>query len=194
MFAALASSVAAAGATVYSIDAGHSAVGFKVRHMMVSVVSGRFARFSGEFSYDAKNIQAGKARATIDAASIDTGVAHRDDHLRGPDFFDAEKFPTLEFSSTGVQVAKDGKAKLLGALTMHGISRPVALDLEMGGTVNVGGASHAGFVASGAVSRKDFGMTWNKALEAGGVAVGDEVRIVLEIEGVEKKPGAAKKK
>jgi len=172
-------------ADTYTIDPAHSSVGFKVQHLMVSKVYGKFDKFAGTFDYDPKNTKIWKASATIEAASINTGIEKRDAHLRGADFLDADKFPTLEFRSTGVLGAKGGSKKLKGDLTIHGVTKPVTLDLEVGGVAkDPWGGTRAGFTATGKINRKDFGLTWNKALETGGVLVGEEVYITIEVEGV----------
>ncbi|HVE13450.1 MAG TPA: YceI family protein [Elusimicrobiota bacterium] len=174
---------ASARATTYEIDAVHSQVGFKVRHMMAGKTPGRFERFSGTVEYDAKNPKSWSTQASIDAASINTGNEKRDGHLRSPDFFDTAKFPTLSFVSTGVRDWKDGKGKLLGKLTMHGVTKDVVMDLESGGE----SGDRAGFSATTKIDRRDYGIVWNKALDKGGVVVGNDVEISLEIEAVRKK-------
>ncbi len=187
----LAFSAAQSQAARFMIDPAHSSVEFKVRHMMIAKVSGKFDRFSGEFNYDAGNPQSWTANAVIESGSINTGNADRDNHLRNEDFFDVPKHPALTFRSTSVTDVKDGKGKLNGLLTMRGVEKPVTLDLEVGGVVNdPWGNTKAGFTATGKIARKDFGMTWNKTLDAGGVALGEEVEIILQIEGTQDKPAA----
>lgn len=172
-----------AGAATYDIDAAHSSVNFQIRHLAISKVNGDFRQFSGSFDYDEGKPGEWSAQATIQAASIDTDNDKRDDHLRSADFFDVEKHPTLEFKSTGV---KDGK--LVGELTMVGVTRPIELDLEYnGGATDPWGNEKVSFTATGQISRKDYGMTWNKALEAGGVVLGDDVKITLEVAGAKRK-------
>lgn len=174
-------------AAQYSIDPAHSAVVFKVKHLSISTVTGRFEKFSGTFDFDGQNIKTGKAEAVITAASINTDVSKRDDHLRSADFFDAEKYPELKFVSKGIKDVKKNKFKVLGDLTMHGVTKPVVLDAEFGGEVkDPWGNMRAGFNATTKINRKDFGLTYNKALEAGGLLVGEEVSIILEIEGIKK--------
>ncbi len=171
-------------AATYEIDASHSSVDFKIRHL-VSSVRGSFNQFEGTFDYEPGKPQQWKARAVIQAESIDTNVAKRDEHLRSPDFFDAKKYPTLTFESTGVTGVSGDKAKLTGNLTIHGITKPVVLDLEIHGvTKDMRGTERAGFTATTKVSRKDFDLNWNKILEAGKVMVGEEVQITIEVEGV----------
>ena len=173
-----------AGGETYQIDPNHSAVGFRIRHL-VSKVPGRFTKFEGTFDYEAGKPASWKAWAKIDAASIDTNVAKRDDHLRSPDFFDVQKCPALEFKSTKVSAAKGDSARLHGDLTIHCVTKPVVLDLEIGGAAkDPWGQARAGATGRAKINRKDFGLTWNKALEAGGFLVGDEVEITIEVEGI----------
>ena len=174
-------------AETYKIDPMHSDITFKIRHLMISKVSGRFDQFSGEFNYDGKEPKNWNAQATIQAASINTGIADRDKHLRTTDFFDAEKFPTLEFKSVKVSDydVKNGKAKLTGLLTLHGASKEVTLDLDLGGTIkDPQGNMRAGFEATGKINRKDFGINYNKVLDTGGLALGEEVEIAIHVEGI----------
>ena len=171
-------------ASTWNIDADHSNVGFKVRHLMVSNVKGYFGKVQGVVVVDDKDITKSKVTATIDTTSIDTGVAKRDAHLRSADFLEVEKYPTMTFVST--KVARDGadKLKLTGDLTLHGVTRSVVLDVEgpSGEIKDPMGNIRRGASASTKINRKDFGLTWNKAIEAGGVAVGDEVAISIEVE------------
>ncbi|HBG05939.1 MAG TPA: protein yceI precursor [Geobacter sp.] len=171
-------------ASTWNIDADHSSVGFKVRHLMVSNVKGGFGKVQGVVYVDEKDITKSKVNATIDTTSIDTGVAKRDAHLKSPDFLDVEKFPTMTFVST--KIARDGadKLKLTGDLTLHGVTRTVVLDVEgpSGEIKDPMGNIRRGASAETKINRKDFGLTWNKMLEAGGVAVGDEVAISIEVE------------
>lgn len=164
-------------AAPYTVDVSHSNVGFKVKHMMISTVSGNFSGFSG--SYDLEKGVLKSLNGTVKTATINTGIAKRDDHLRNADFFDAPKYPDITFS----MLTHKGK-KVTGNLSMHGITKKVTLDMEMGGVVtDPWGNQRSGFVLSGTINRKDFGLNWNKAMEAGGVVVGDEVKLIVEIEG-----------
>ena len=173
-----------ASAATYKIDPDHTTVGFKIRHLL-SNVQGRFNHFDGTFDYDPEKPDTWKTTATIQAASIDTNVAPRDKHLRSADFFDVEKFPTLTFTSTGVTEVTATGAKLSGLLTLHGIEKPVVLDLEIHGVAkDPWGNVKAGFTATMKINRKDFGLTWNQALETGQFLVGDEANITLEVEGI----------
>ena len=169
-------------AETFQIDPMHSSVTFRIKHF-VSKVSGRFNKFEGSFDYDKANPKGWTAQASIDAASVNTDVEARDKHLRSSDFFDVEKCPTLEFKNVKVTGAKGEKAKLHGDLTMHCITKPVDLALELGGTVMTKQGLKAGATATGTINRKDFGMVWNKALDDGGFILGDDVEITIEIEG-----------
>lgn len=182
-FFSLSSSVSAAE---YKIDPQHTTVSFKVRHLL-SYVEGRFNEFEGTFKYDPEKPETWKADMTVQAAGIDTNVAPRDKHLRGPDFFDVEKFPTLTFKSTDVTDVTPSGAKLNGLLTLHGIEKPVVFDLQIHGTIkDPWGNSLAAFTAATVINRKDFGLTWNQAAEAGQLLVGEEVTITLEVSGIQK--------
>lgn len=173
-------------AAVYEIDQSHSSVSFKIKHLF-SNVKGQFNDFEGTIDYDAANPEASKAEATIQAASIDTNHEKRDEHLRNPDFFDVEKYPRLTFKSTRVEKISDTKAKVEGLLSIHGVEKPVVLDVEFLGTGrDPWGNAKAGFTATTKINRKDFGIVWNQALETGGVLLGDEVEITLEIEANQK--------
>lgn len=179
--AALACSAAEASAAVYTIDPAHSSVSFSVRHL-VTKVHGTFDKFAGTVDYEAGKAQSWKTSVEIDPASIDTKVAARDGHLKSPDFFDVEKCPKMSFKSTKVVMSGDA-GKMTGDLTMHCVTKPVTLDLTIGGLMkDPGGKEHLGASATGAVDRKDWNLTWNKALEAGKMMVGDEVAIEIDIE------------
>ena len=170
----------------WSIDSAHSHIGFSVKHMMVSTVRGKFKEYSGTFNLDAKDFTRSTFAGEISVASIDTGNADRDNHLRSADFFDVEKFPTLTFASTGVTKSKDGYT-LNGDLTIHGVTKPVSLELEaLGGGKDPWGNDRQLFSAKTSISRSDFGLTWNQALEAGGVLVSDKIEIEVEIQAVGK--------
>ncbi len=165
----------------WSIDPSHSSVNFVVRHLMISRVRGRFADVSGAIEV-AENVPDSKVNVIIKADSIDTREPQRDEHLRSADFFDAARFPLIEFHSTAVNPAGAG-SKLSGDLTIHGVTRPVALDLEFLGVGNdPWGGTRAAFSASGEIDREAFGLTYNQALETGGVVVGKTVRIEVEVE------------
>jgi polyisoprenoid-binding protein YceI len=172
-------------AIAWDFDASHSSINFHVRHLMVSKVHGRFATWSGTLLLDDQDITRSTVSVTIDAASVDTRDPKRDDHLRNADFLDVEKFPELTFRSTSVDDMGDNELAVHGDLTIHGVTRPVTLAVELGGQVkDPWGGTRTGFSAKTQISRKDFGLTWNVALEAGGIVVGDKIEIGLEIEAV----------
>lgn len=177
----------------YEIDPDHTSINFTIRHLVISKVRGKFSKFTGHFDYDPQKQNLLKTFASIHTESIDTGVQKRDDHLRSPDFFDVKKYPDITFVSTGAKEFSGNSGKLEGNLTIHGVTKPVVLSLEVGGTAtDPWGNKRAAFSATTKVNRKDFGLNWNKALEAGGVLVGDEVEIGLEVEGQEKSKEAKK--
>lgn len=170
-------------AGTWTIDTIHSEVGFTIRHMMVSKVRGKFTSFSGEF-VTAPDPAASTVNATIDLASIDTGNVDRDNHVRSADFFAVDEFKEMRFSSTALRSTGDGFV-LEGDLTLKGVTKPVALDLEIGGFgPDPYGGTRAGFSATGEIKRSDFGVDFNAVLETGGVVLSDKVNIHLEIEGV----------
>ena len=171
-------------AATYQIDAEHSSVTFKIRHLF-SNVQGTFNKFEGSFDFDAAQPEAAQTQATVQAASIDTNVAERDKHLQSPDFFDVAKFPTLTFKSTQFEKISDQKGKLSGNLTIHGVEKPVEFDVDiLGEGKDPWGNVRAAFTATTKINRKDFGLNWNKAVEAGQLLVGEEVWITLDIEGL----------
>lgn len=174
----------AAVAGTWTIDPTHTTIGFSVRHAMVSKVRGTFGEFAGSLTIDGSDLTASSAELTIQAASIDTGNADRDGHLASPDFLDVENFPTLTFTSTGVVV--DGPdVALTGDLTIHGVTRPVTVNYEyVGSSIDPFGFTRVGFEGTAKISRKDFGLVWNAALETGGVLVGDEITLILDVEAV----------
>ena len=170
----------------WDIDVGHSAIHFWVRHLVISKVHGRFARWQGTLELDAQDLTRSSVDVQIDAASIDTQVADRDTHLRSPDFLDVAKYPELAFRSR--RIAKDGAGyRVVGDLTLHGVTREVTLEAEFGGTAkDPWGNERTAFSAKTALDRRDYGLTWNAALEAGGVLVGEKVEISIELEAVKK--------
>ncbi len=168
--------------TTWTIDPVHSVAEFKVKHMMISNVKGQFTRMSGTLSLDEEDVTRSKVEATIDAASIDTREAQRDAHLKSADFFDAEKFPRLSFRSTRIRRSVDGELEVEGELTLRGVTRRVVFAVE--GPTEPGkdpwGNTRIGVSASTKINRKDYGLTWNAALETGGILVGEEVTITLD--------------
>lgn len=166
----------------WSPDSAHSQVEFAARHMMVTTVRGRFDRFGADVTFDEERPERSSVEVHIDAASIDTGEPNRDAHLRSPDFFDVAQFPELVFKSTRIEPKRGQSYRLEGELTIKGQTRPVVLDAEIEGIVaNLQGGRRAAFTASTRISRKDWDLTWNVALESGGWLVGDEIRISIDL-------------
>jgi polyisoprenoid-binding protein YceI len=175
----------------WTLDLTHSTVGFTVRHMVVAKVRGHFSKFSIDLNYVPENPLASSVNAVIEAASIDTKVEQRDNHLRSPDFFDVANFPTLTFASTSVKKTSDEGFEIQGNLTIRGITKPVTLEVEGGGLAkDPWGNTRTGFSAKTSILRKDFGLTWNQALETGGVLVGEKVEIELDLEVVQQAAAA----
>jgi polyisoprenoid-binding protein YceI len=177
-------------AAPWEFDPPHTGIQFKVRHLMVSSVRGDFEKVSGKIVYDEADVTKSTADITIDAASINTRVAKRDEHLRSPDFLDAAKYPAISFTSKRVEKTGTGTLKMTGDLTIRGVTKEVVLTVE-GPTPpikDLQGNARVGGQATAKISRKDFGLVWNKALETGGVAVGDEVEITIDVE-IYRKPG-----
>jgi len=169
----------------WNIDAAHSGINFSIRHMVVSKVRGRFAKYTGTLSLDDSDITRSVVEATIDAASIDTGTPERDVHLRSADFFDVEQFPVLRYRSTRIERLSAERYRVVGDLTIRGVTREVELDVDYGGRAkDPWGNERVGFVARASVDQKDFGLQWNQVLEAGGVLVGDRVDIEVDIQAV----------
>lgn len=179
-------------ATTWNFDLAHSSVNFHVRHLMVSKVHGRFQKWGGTLVIDNEDITKSRVEVSIETASVDTKEEKRDAHLRSPDFFDSEKYPAMTFVSTSVESKGDNELEVIGNLTIAGTTKPVKLLVESGGTVkDPWGGTRAGFSAKATINRKDFGLHWNAALEAGGVVVGEKVEITLEIEAIEAAAKAA---
>jgi len=169
----------------WQIDPSHSAIGFSVRHMVVSKTRGRFTRWSGQIRFDPKNPAASSVEVTIDPASIDTADAQRDAHLRSPDFFDVEKYPAASFRSTTIEDRGGDRYRISGDLTVHGVTKPVVLEATYEGSgKDPWGGQRSGFLATTSIDRKDFGLEWNKALDTGGLLVGEKVDLTLEIEAI----------
>ncbi len=179
-------------AAEYVIDSAHSAAQFSVKHMMVSNVRGAFSKVTGTANIDEKDMTKSTVEAVIDATTVNTNEPKRDEHLRSADFFDTAKYPTITFKSTKVEKAGEN-FKVTGNLTMHGVTKPVVLDVE-GFTTEAKdpwGNTKRGGTATTKINRKDFGLGWNSVLETGGVAVGEEVAITLDLELNKKKDAAA---
>lgn len=170
----------------YAIDPVHSRFGFVARHAMVTKVRGQFSEFEGTLELDGENPVSSSGRLTVQAASIDTHSEDRDNHLRSNDFFAMEEYPTIEFVSTSVEATDDDTVyRVLGDLTIRGVTKPVSLDVEyLGAALDPWGKTRVGLEGSAIVNRKDWGMNWNTALEAGGVLVSDKVTLEFEIAAV----------
>ncbi|MBK9169485.1 MAG: YceI family protein [Bryobacterales bacterium] len=171
----------------FEIDPAHSSAQFSVKHMMITNVRGEFSKVTGSAVWDARNLAASHLEAIIDTSTVNTGEAKRDDHLRSADFLDAAKHPVMTFKSKEFLRAGGG-LRIKGDLTLHGVTREIVLDVD-GPSPEVKdpwGSTRIGATATTTISRKDFGLTWNKALETGGVLVGDEVRITLDVQLVRK--------
>ncbi len=173
-----------AAITTWNVDPIHSVAEFKVKHMMISNVKGQFTGVTGVLSLDEANLTKSHVEATIDATSINTRDAQRDGHLKSPDFFDAEKFPTLSFKSTRVENTGGGELAVSGDLTIHGVTRNVVFTVEgpTPATKDPWGNTRVGLSATTKINRKDFGLTWNAALETGGILVGEEVTLTLDVQ------------
>ncbi|MCC6859367.1 MAG: YceI family protein [Bryobacterales bacterium] len=170
--------------TEWRIDTAHSAAQFAVRHMMVSTVRGHFGKLTGTVRYDPASPSSASVRAEVDVASIDTREPKRDAHLKSPDFFDVEKFPRMTFQSRSLEPLGQGRWKMRGDLTIRDVTRPVEFEIEgpASPVKDARGAARSGATATAKISRKDFGITWNRALEAGGFVVGDEVTLTIDVE------------
>jgi polyisoprenoid-binding protein YceI len=170
--------------STWNIDPAHTGAEFKVKHMMISNVKGHFSKVTGALTFDESDLTKSKVQATIDAASIETRDPQRDAHLKSADFLDVETFPTLSFTSTRIKLVKDGELAVEGDLTIHGVSRKVVFHVE-GPTPPMKdpwGNIRVGVSATTKINRKDYGLTWNALLETGGIVVGEEVSITLEVE------------
>ena len=170
--------------TTWNIDPAHAVAEFKVKHMMISNVKGQFHKLTGSLTLDESNLANSHVEAVIDAASIETRDAQRNGHLKSADFLDVEKFPTLSFKSTRVSVVGDGDLAVEGDLTIHGVTRKVTFSVEgpTPPTKDPWGNTRIGLSTTTKINRKDFGLTWNAALETGGILVGEEVTITLDVE------------
>ncbi len=171
---------------VWKFDPTHSTISFSVRHMMVTTVRGTFSDLSGTLHFDPADRAASSVEATIGVASINTGVADRDNHLRSADFFDVEKFPTMTFKSTALTLNDDTHGVLVGELTIRDVTKTVSIDVEfLGESVNpFDHSKRAGFSGTTKINREDFGLTWNVMLETGGVLVGKDIKIELDVQAV----------
>jgi polyisoprenoid-binding protein YceI len=187
-----------AQASTWEMDASHTSIGFSVRHMMVSTVKGQFEKVKGTLELDDKDVTKSKVEVSIDLASVNTHEAKRDGHLKSPDFFDVAKYPTATFKSTKVQKAGKNKLKVTGDLSLHGVTKPVVLDVDGPSEAfkTPYGTTVRGVSATGKIDRKDFGIVYNTVLDNGGVAVGNEITLELNVELAEKpaSPPAAQAK
>ncbi len=169
----------------WQVDGVHSTVNLTVRHMVISKVRGRFTRWNAKLALDTADLARSSVEVEIEAASIDTGAADRDAHLRSADFLDAERYPTLRYRSRRVEAASKDRLRVVGDLTIRDVTREVILDVEYGGQgKDPWGNQRAGFTATTSLNRKDFGLTWNQALETGGVLVADRVDVEIELQAV----------
>lgn len=186
MTQAVADQVLAPSAGTWEIDPTHSAITFEVRHLMISRVRGRFAGFSGVLNVG-DTPEESSVEVAIDAASIETDLVERDEHLRSPDFLAVEEYPTISFRSTRVERTAEDGLRVGGELTIRDVTRPVTLDATyLGAVADPWGGTRAGFTAETEIDREDFGVTWNMALEAGGFLVGKKLRVQLEVEAIKR--------
>lgn len=169
--------------TKWTLDPAHSEIQFKVKHMMIATVTGGFDTFDVQVTTEDEDFATADISFSAETASINTGTKDRDKHLRSADFFDAEQYPEMSFKATEFKPNGDGEFELKGDLTIKGVTKPVKLDVEMGGIgKDPWGNTKAGFTLSGKINRKDWGLNWNAALETGGVLVSDEVKLLGEIQ------------
>lgn len=173
--------LASADPVVYKVDPDHSGVGFTIRHF-VSNITGRFQDFDGVVKYDKANPAASSVSFTVQAKSIDTANGDRDNHLRSPDFFDAEKFPTWTFTSTSVKAVDADTLEVTGDMTIKGVTRKVTIPVDVLGSVKTPRGEKAGFETSFKLDRKEYGITWNRALDTGGAILGDDVKVTISVE------------
>lgn len=173
--------------SAWALDPSHSSLEFSARHMVIATVKGRFTSFQVDVDFDEETPERSSLEARIDAASIDTRDAQRDQHLRSPDFLDVEKYPHITFKSKRIERRSGDRYSIVGDLTIKGVTREVSLDTTFAGVArDPWGNLHAGFAAETTINRKDFGLVWNVALETGGFLVGDTVKISIEAELVKK--------
>lgn len=174
-------------AEVLKIDKAHSDVGFSIKHLMISNVKGKFTNYSANMDFDLDKKIFTKLEATVDASSIDTGIVKRDNHLRSPDFFDVKKYPDIKFVMTSYEKEDNSEGYIYGELTIHGVTKKLKLEAEINGVIKgFKGETRVGFTLTGKINRKDFGLNWNRVLELGGVAVGDKVKILIELQTIVK--------
>lgn len=169
----------------WQVDGAHSAVNLAVRHMVISKVRGRFTKWNATLQLDTTDLTRSAVEVDIEAASIDTGVADRDAHLRSPDFLDAQKYPSLRYRSRRAEVLSPERLRVVGELTIRDVTREVPLEIEYGGRgKDPWGNERVGFTATASLNRKDFGLAWNQVLETGGVLVADRVDVEIELQAI----------
>ncbi|MDA0195703.1 MAG: YceI family protein [Bacteroidetes bacterium] len=174
--------IAVAAQTTWNADKSHSVIGFTIAHMVVSEVDGRFNDFDASLTASKDDLTDAQISFSARATSVDTGIERRDNHLRSGDFFDVENTPEISFTGTSFKKLSDGKYELTGDLTMHGVTKSVKLDVKYNGTIDTGRGIKAGFKVSGTLNRKDFGLVYGNALEAGGLVIGEEVILDIKLE------------
>jgi len=182
-----------AAASTWEGDPAHTTSTFSVRHMMVTNVRGEFGKTTATVHQDDQDITKSTVEVTVDTTTIDTRQEKRDAHLKSPDFFDVAKYPTMTFKSTKITKGEGSKLKVEGNLTLHGVTKPVVFDVDVTPEVTNRGQTHKGVTASTKINRKDYGLNWNQTLEAGGVLVGDEVSIQVDMELKKVNPAPAAK-
>lgn len=173
--------------STWAIDASHSEIGFKIKHLMITNVKGKFQKFEGEAVTEDDDFSKGSVSFSTEVASIHTGDAQRDGHLQSPDFFDAQNFPKISFKATKYEKISGDNHRLTGDLTIRDVTKPVSLDVEFGGIAkDPWGNTKAGFTITGSINRKDWGLTWNAVTEAGGVLVSEDVKINCDVQLIKK--------
>jgi polyisoprenoid-binding protein YceI len=175
--------------TTWEIDPSHSHVGFIVKHLVITKVNGAFKDFSGKIEYDGKDFSKGSVEVNIDPKSISTDNVRRDNDLRSPSFFAVDSFPEMGFKSTKINAVNGDSFKVVGNLTMRGKTKEVTLNATFNGTAKMGPSLRASFSATGRINRQDWGISWSKTLDSGGLVVANDVDMVLEVEAVQTAPG-----
>lgn len=175
----------------WTIDTAHSQVSFSVRHMMISNVRGRFESFSGVVDFNEKTPELSTVNVKIDTSTVNTREAARDGHLKSPDFFDAGQYPEITYVSKKVEKVDDNHGRIYGDLTIKDVTKPVVLDVEYSGQSTMWGKTAAGFSAKAKINRKEWGLNWNQMLESGGILVGEDINIDIELEMVKQPEGEA---
>jgi len=171
-----------AQAAQWEIDVPHSSIGFKVSHLVISSTTGKFEKFTGSVEFDGQDVETGSVEVQINVASVNTANEDRDKHLKSPDFFDAEGYPSITFVSKKIIKGEGNKFQIVGDMTMRGKTKEVTFDCEFRGSAEFMGTTKAGFSAQAVIDRQDFGVSFSKVLETGGLVVGNEVELILEFE------------